>query len=118
MNQHQNLCDYAGYIPDCIETFSINLGATYASQDFLIQIVDKFNNIYELAVTSDENGVIEIDTTNEVFPESLFNQFAGLFELTVLDSEDTIVKVNDGYVVFFDIKYISGYTDTNFELVP
>jgi hypothetical protein len=61
-------------IPDCLETLFLKTGIN--STDLTILLVDKFKNNYTIDVTTDAEGIAEINFADEL-PQCLINPYSG-----------------------------------------
>lgn len=83
-------------IPDCLTSLAIM--TDQVDSDLIIQIIDKFDNIYLAEITSESSGIVILDLSNEnIYPVGLINPYAGQFKLIV---------TKDGEIVLFTINTI------------
>lgn len=81
-------------IPDCLTSLSVI--TSVLSDEILVQIIDKFDNIYISEITTEVNGLAILDLQNiEIFPVGLINQWSGEFKL-VINKDDEIVPFTVG----------------------
>lgn len=80
----QRYTPLAVYIPACIERLTITTGLT---GDFIVEIYDRFSNVYE--VTGATTGDIEIDFTDtDIFPDGFINEFSGQIGILIYISDN------------------------------
>ena len=76
-------------IPDCLE--EITISTDEISEDLVISIQDKFDNLFLSDFTSDVAGLVTIDLTDTlIFPEQLINPYAGQFKLTITKANEIV----------------------------
>lgn len=90
-------------IPSCLATLSINTDVQEGS--VIVQIRDKFGNVYALPVTTDNLGVAIVDLDIETLPEGLLNAYAGQFDLSVTNKRLLIDGTEYAGVRFSVAKY-------------
>lgn len=84
-------------IPDCLE--EITISTDEISEDLVISIQDKFDNLFIADITTNGAGLVTIDLTDTlIFPEQLINPYAGQFKLTI---------TKDGEIVPFVVNTVS-----------
>lgn len=108
-----NSCEqcYRTSLPECIETLIIkaHLEATTDYQVFIQHIT---GTIYKLDVTSNGDGELEIDLTDAIYPEGLFNKNAGAFKLWVeleSDGSDVAITITEGEFSCIDFDLFESY---------
>lgn len=81
-------------IPDCLTSLSIV--TDQIDSDLVVQIIDKFNNIYLAEVTTTSSGLFVLDLADDnIYPLGLINPYAGQFKLIVTkDGEIAPFTVN------------------------
>lgn len=69
-------------IPDCLTSLSVI--TSVLSGEILVQITDKFDNVYVSQITTEPNGlaILDLQDTN-IFPIGLINQWSGQFKLII-----------------------------------
>lgn len=75
-------CCYTDFIGKCEETLTINTKLS-PENDYRVVITDKFDNKYEIPVTTDVNGKIEIAVAD--LPPGLLTEYSGDFMIQIYD---------------------------------
>ncbi len=106
-----NSCDecYRIALPECLETLTIKAHLE-ADTDYQVFIENILGNVYRQDVTSNGDGELEIDLTDDIYPEALFNKNAGAFKLYVKiddDGSDAAITLTDGEFECIDFDFHS-----------
>lgn len=77
-----NICDlcYTMERPTCQDEITLDFGLTPATE-YTLFVRDKFDHDYTQTITSDGSGLLVVDMT--AFPEGMFTEFSGSYELSV-----------------------------------
>jgi hypothetical protein len=99
-------------IPSCTDTLRVSAGLS-PDTNYIWRVVDKFDNHYTGAVTTDENGDFEIDVATYL-PRYLLMPYSGAVVLTVElpDAPGTPVTLTLCEVDYTQIQ-LSGYSQAD-----
>lgn len=93
---------YSVSVPECTETLTLAAGLS-ATTDYIVCIYKHgVLRQYNLEVTSDGDGDLAIDLTDDIYPSGLFNSGAGMFKLFVVED---ISDVNNTLLTFDSKEY-------------
>lgn len=103
---------FKALIPSCTNTLKVSAGLS-PDTDYIWRIVDKFDNHYTGAVTTDENGDFEIDLVTDL-PRYLLMAYSGAVVLTVElpDAPGIPLTLTLCEATYTQIQ-LTGYSDAN-----
>jgi len=104
-------CCFNDYISNCATEIIINAGLTPATE-YIVQIKDKFDNLYNQTITAGPSGELTVDITQ--LPVGLLTEYSGGFTITVFEGCDTVnLTLNETEYTCIDLEVKKSNTEKN-----
>ena len=111
-------CDECYEVSRADDDLTFDYGLTPLTNYYLF-VIDKFRNVYSELITTDGSGAFTINPSSVVFPNGMFNQYAGDFEVFLAtDSEGANVVSFTLYATVYNCLILSITSSSNIDCTP